>query len=101
MAARRKSGNTVAKYIAASVILGVVEGIVTFYFLSTAALSPTNQGSAFVDPVNLAPYILGMLLLSLITLLIFVGDQGINVMPFVTFVLVWLFVGALLFYVLV
>jgi hypothetical protein len=82
----------ILKYLIISLILGVVEGVVTYYFLAHSSSHALAAG-AFNDPLALFPYILLMLVLALVVLTLSIQGEGINAAQLIMFLAIWLLIG--------
>lgn len=84
--------NLVVKYVGAVVLLGLIEGLVTYFYLSTVYCS-TLLNNVVNDPISLIPYIFLMAVISVVTLYLLVQNEAFNAMLFIAFIMVWLFTG--------
>ncbi len=88
----------VAKYTIPALVLGIVEGFVTYQFLVTSA----GCGAVYAflgNPIGLIPYIAAMAVLAVVALqLMLINTDSIHASIFVVFLLVWLVVGFGVFY---
>ncbi len=89
--------NWVYRYVLAAVILGLVEGIATFFFFSQACHAIAFQ-HLLQDPLPLIPYLFGMLFVAMLALYLLIEHDAVNAMLFCSFVIIWLVTGFALYY---
>lgn len=81
--------------MAAAVALGIIEGVVTYFFLinSTPGCSQTFNGF-FNDPLALLPYMIALLVFAIIAFYIsLMQNDAVNAYLFISFLLIWGAVG--------
>jgi ABC-type molybdate transport system permease subunit len=83
------------KYLGAAILLGIIEGVVTYFFLvgSTPPCSQTFNGFSN-DPLSLLPYMIGMLVVALLAFYVaLMHNDAVNAYLFISFLFIWGAVG--------
>ncbi len=89
-------GHLLYKYLLAAIVLGIIEGIVTYIFLHHV-LAVSLSGPTFQDPLSLAPYLLAMVVIAIIVLGLSIQGYGINAVQFLVFLALWAIITVALY----
>jgi MFS superfamily sulfate permease-like transporter len=86
----------VYRYVAAALILGLIEGVATFLFFSQACQTLAFQ-HLVNDPLPLIPYLFGMLAVAMLALYLLIEHDAVNTVLFCSFIIIWLVSGFVLY----
>ncbi|MFI5412883.1 MAG: hypothetical protein ACHQX1_03245 [Candidatus Micrarchaeales archaeon] len=89
---KEKQGDWWTRYATGALILGLIQGVITYFFLVDVCCT-TLLGGFFNDPLALAPYIIVMGLVSVIALYLLIVHDVVNAALFLTFLITWLAIG--------